>query len=212
MIAPKGFNIYTQKFDDAVRGDIPPIDGIEALKASTAGVTINDVTGTAIPGTRTSAQVFTRASGVHMDRVILPLTAATGVFTVGETVTESSSSKTGVVEEATLTRVVLKTPSGAFTGGLTLTGGTSTYTATGGTAVNVVTNLAGKLLWSFATGTEGTGNWCRIKSNTATAITLIATDDLQATGTSIILSHEGFPATGMEEQFAREQTDISYGS
>jgi hypothetical protein len=213
MKAPKGYNIWTQKFDDAVHGDYgAPMTSKDALELNTAGITISSVSGTAIAGARTSATRFTRTSGVHIDRVILPLTGATGTFTVGETVTEAASSSTGVVESATTTQVILKTISKAFTGSAVLTGGTSAYTATGGTAVNCLTPLAGKLAWSHTSGTTGgTGNWVRIKSVAAagTYFDIIATDALDSVSTAVIISNENFPAMPNEEEFARQQMDIT---
>jgi hypothetical protein len=70
----------------------------------------------------------------------IPFTGLTGTFVLGETVTETTSAETGVIlwiEVSGTTGVLgLGDVSGAFTGGLTLTGGTSSATATGGTAQN----------------------------------------------------------------------------
>jgi hypothetical protein len=184
---------------------------MEIFKADTAGYTITTVAGTAIAGTRTSATVFTRSAGVWYDRVIIDISAIVESapytnFSVGETVTESTSTSTGVVEQVTATQLVLKTISAAWTGAETITGGTSGVTATGGTAVNVVTNLKGQLIWSHASGTLTAGTWCKVKSNTASAITIdsAGAGALNATGTAIIIQPT------MEK--AREAMDIDYGS
>jgi hypothetical protein len=62
---------------------------------------------------------------------------AGGPFQLGETITESVSSATGVLKDADSlsapTYVILEPASGSLTGGHTLTGGTSSATATGGT-------------------------------------------------------------------------------
>lgn len=207
MKAPACFNVFTQKFDATLTGSFAPIDPIEAIKANTAGIPLTTVSGSAIAGTRTSSTRFTRTSGVWIQEVILPLSGVTAsggytTFYPGETVTESSSSSTGVVIEASTTELRLKTISAAFTGGLTLTGGTSGVTATGGTAVNVVTPLRGKLIFSHASGTLTAGTVLRVKSNTATYLDV--ENSLHATGTAIILCDN--------EAAMRDAMDISYGS
>lgn len=185
MIAPQGFNIITQTFNADVNLGHPKIGAEEAMELNTAGVTISTVSGSAIGGTRTSATRFTRTAGVWIDFYIIPLTAATGTFTVGETVTESGSSSTGVVVEATTTRVVLKTISAVFTGSATLTGSTSAYTATGGTVVTCLTNLKGQWAFSHASGTLTAGNWVRITNSTAAYIDIDGA--LHATGTAVVI-------------------------
>lgn len=60
----------------------------------------------------------------------IPYTAGSGAFTVGETVTGGTSSKTGVVVLDTGFGLQISTPSGAFTAGETITGGSSSKTAT----------------------------------------------------------------------------------
>jgi len=59
----------------------------------------------------------------------LTVSSATGLFTIGETITGSSSSATGTVISRTLTQVIYKSLTATFTASDTITGGTSTYTA-----------------------------------------------------------------------------------
>lgn len=198
MKPPESFNVLTQEFDPYVRGNCAQMDPMDAMKLNAAGIVINSVSGTAIAGTRTSANIFTRSAGVWYSKVIIPISSVTGTFVVGETVTETTSTSTGVIEEVTASKMVMKTITKAFTGAETLTGGTSGATATGGTPVNVVTDLKGKLAWSHTSGTTTAGIWCRIVSNTASAITVDQT--LHATGTAVILVDD--------EAAAREAMDI----
>jgi len=215
----KGFDVIAQKWTDGVTASAESLSTKDALDLNTAGQTISTVSGTAIPGTRTSGTRFTRTSGVWIDYVVIPISAivAAGVydnFVVGETVTETGSSSTGVVQDVTTTKLVLKTITKAFAGSATLTGGTSGVTATGGTAVNVLTPLKGKLAWSHTDGTLTAGNWVRILdvATTGAYFNTIATDALHSTGTSVVISHEGFPATADEHVFAREQMTLVEGS
>lgn len=63
--------------------------------------------------------------------VYLPISSASGTFTVGETVTGGSSGATGTVAlDGNGEFLLLTTPSGTFTAGETVTGGTSSKTAT----------------------------------------------------------------------------------
>ena len=207
MKAPQSWNPYTQQLDSYPSLESKTPGDYDVLQANTSGYTIVSVSGTAIPGTRTSAVIFTPTSGVWIDRVIIDISAivAAGAYTnfaVGETVTETTSTSTGVVEEITGTMIRLKTISKTFTGAKTLTGGTSGVTATGGTATNVITNLKGKLLWSHADGVLTAGTWCRIVSNTATAVTIDGA--LNTTGTSIIIVNN--------EQAARDAMNITLGA
>ena len=69
----------------------------------------------------------------------IPISGGSGTFAVGETVTESTSLATGVVrrsDQGAATPVLyIDRVTGTFTGGQTLTGGTSSATATGGTII-----------------------------------------------------------------------------
>jgi hypothetical protein len=202
MKAPKSFNLFTQTFEPDVRGDYPGGEDYDALQASTAGITITTVSGTAVAGTRTGDTTFTRSSGVWIERVIIAGTFTPANWTDGETVTETGSSSTGVLESISATKMVLNTITKAFTGSAVLTGGTSGETATGGTATNVTTNLKGWLAWSHASGTLTAGAWVRIVSNTATVLTTDGT--LHAVGTAVVLTRD--------KRAARNAMDISYGS
>lgn len=73
--------------------------------------------------------------GTPSTGVFFPITAASGAFTVGETVTGGTSTKTAVVVAVSNEKdyLLVSTLSGAFTIGETITGGTSSKTATLGT-------------------------------------------------------------------------------
>lgn len=207
MKAPQSWNPFTQELDPYPSLEFESVEEYDALQANTSGYTIVTVAGTAIAGTRTSATVFTRSSGVWYDRVIIDISAivASGGFSnfaVGETITETTSGATGVVEEVSTVRLVMKTITLAFTGGETLTGGTTGVTATGGTANNIVTNLKGQLVWSHASGTLTAGSWLRIVSNTASAITIDGA--LHTTGTAVIIV--------ANVQRARDAMDLTLGT
>lgn len=190
MKAPKSWNPYTQLLDAYPSLEHEGPSDYDAMQANTSGSTISSVSGTAIAGTRTSATIFTRTSGVWVDRVIIDISGITASggysnFSVGETITETTSSSTGVVEEVSETRLVMKTISKLFTGAKTLTGGTTGVTATGGTANNIITNLKGQLIWSHESGVLTLGAWLRVVSNTSAAITIDGA--LETTGTAVII-------------------------
>jgi len=209
MKAPQSWDPITQLIDPYPSLALGQhVSEYDALQANTSGYTITTVAGTAIAGTRTSAVVFTRSARVWIDRVIMDFTGLTAAgaytnFAVGETVTETTSSATGVVEEISLTRMVLKTITAEFTGSKTLTGGTTGVTATGeASPVNILTNLKGQWVWSHASGTLTAGSWLRIVSNTKSAITIDGA--LHSTGTAIIIVKD--------LQAARDAMDIDIGS
>jgi hypothetical protein len=203
MNAPEAYDIYNQDFDDAVLARSEPLDPLKALETNTAGHTIVSVSGTAIAGTRTAATTFTRSSGVWIKRVVIDISSVSGTFQVGETVTETTSSATGVIESVTASKMYLTTITAEFVGEKTLTGGTSGATATGGASpVNAIDDQTGKVAWSHASGTLTAGSWCLIKSNTKDALTLEHT--LHATGTAVIIADS--------PREARLAMDISYGS
>jgi hypothetical protein len=72
----------------------------------------------------------------------LPYSSASGDFIIGETITETDSGSTGEILWDDGSTFGLRNCSAAFTGGKTVTGGTSTETATGGTAQNLLTKTA----------------------------------------------------------------------
>jgi len=208
MRAPIGFDIETQQFDAAVRGDHVPLDPLEVLQANTAGVTVNSVAGTAITSTRNSATKITRDAGVWISRVIIPISAivAAGAYTnfvVGETITETGSSKTGVVESVTASLLILKTIDGEFTGAATLTGTTSSVTATGGVANNVLEDLKGQWIYAYVNPTVATGTWSRITSNVKDYLNTDVNDILGSADRIIICK---------DKDTARKAMDIDYGA
>lgn len=208
MKAFEGFDILTQKYNPAVMGTHEPLEPFETLKNNTAGVTVNSVSGSAVAGTRTSATRYTRSSGVWISRVIISFTGLTPAgaytnFAVGETVTETTSNSTGVVEEVSTTRMVLKTITKAFTGGETLTGGTTNVTATGAASpVNVIEDLRGKFAWSYVNPTSTAGKWTRIIGNIATYFDIDGA--LYGSADRAIIADD--------ETAARESMDVSYGA
>ena len=78
----------------------------------------------------------------------LTVSSATGLFTVGETITGSNSTATGSVMSRTLTSVVYKPLTGTFNASDTITGGTSTYTA----SVDSVAIGSGATIYAKGTG------------------------------------------------------------
>lgn len=162
---------------------------VNALRMS---VRIKNVIGTAIGGALSgSDKIFTRTTGYFIDRVIIPISGIVATetesnFRVGEHVVETTSNADGIVVEVTPTQVVLKTITVAqFTGNKTLTGQSSTVTATGGTVTEKLTDLSNKLAWVHVSGTPAAGELTRIISNTATTFTTLAA--MFTGGTAVIL-------------------------
>lgn len=76
----------------------------------------------------------------------LPISGASGTFTVGETVTGGTSAATGVVGlDSDSEFLLLTSPSGTFVAGETITGGTSSKTATVTTYASTVYGHVGTL-------------------------------------------------------------------
>jgi hypothetical protein len=102
--------------------------------------------------------------------VRFPISSIVGTFSEGETVTETTSSATGVLrrnDQAAGTAALYIAPAtGTFTGGQTLTGGTSGATATGGTII------------SPSTGRHHV--FRRLNSNTPPSYTIYAVDPVSA--------------------------------
>lgn len=158
---------------------------VNALKTP---VVVNSIAGTAIAGALSgSDKIFTRSAGYWIDRVRIPISSVSGTFVVNEQVTETTSSATGYIEEITGTYLVLKPPfaTAQFTGAKTLTGGTSSATATGGTPVETLTNLKNQVAWAHLSGSTGNGKLVRISTNTATTFTTITA--MQSTATAAII-------------------------
>lgn len=158
---------------------------VEALKTP---VVINSVAGTAIAGSLSgSDKIFTRTAGYWIDQVRIPISSVTGTFVVNETVTETTSSATGVVEEVTSTHLTLKQPfaTATFTGAKTLTGGTSGATATGGTPAETLTDLKNQVVWAHLSGSTGNGALERITANTNSTFTTVTA--MQSTATAAII-------------------------
>lgn len=72
------------------------------------------------------------SAGAISTGVYIPITSASGDFTVGETITGGTSTETATVVKISSERdyVLVSSPSGEFTDGETITGGTSSTTAT----------------------------------------------------------------------------------
>lgn len=92
-----------------------------------------------VPRAKFFGNILNALYGQSWPTVRIPIPGSvTGTFLVGETVTETSSSAVGVIRrddsaDGTTKALYLSVTSGTFTGGQTLTGGTSGATATGGT-------------------------------------------------------------------------------
>lgn len=84
--------------------------------------------------------ILAGAFGAAYDCVRFPISGGSGTFTEGETITESTSSATGVLRRsdqgAGTPALYIDPATGTFTGGQTLTGGTSGATTTGGTIIS----------------------------------------------------------------------------
>lgn len=119
--------------DDAGYGGIEKTREISIVKNMTK-VDLNFV-----PRAVFFGHILNALYGQSWPTVRIPIPGSvTGTFVVGETVTESTSSAVGVIRrndstDGTTKALYLSVTSGVFTGGQTLTGGTSGATATGGT-------------------------------------------------------------------------------
>lgn len=202
MKAPFCFDLRTQRLcPRRMRDQDAALTSAEvaAMQLNQRGFTVSSVSGSAIAGTRTDADTFTRAAGYWLDEVYIEHGGVTGTFQVGEAVTEATTSAAGYVKEVTSSHIVIRGPItvAQFSGDKVLTGGTSGATCTGnGTKAETVTDLKGYWVWSHASGSPATGVWLRVNSNTATAINVDGT--LHATGTAVMLfknsadAHEAF--------------------
>jgi hypothetical protein len=191
MKAPFCFDLRTQLLDPRRMENQAPILSaaiMEALKLNERGFIVNTVSGTAIAGTRTDADTFTRSAGYWVDEVRIEHGGYTGTPQLGEEVEETTSGAKGKLKEITTTHIVIRFPItvAAFVGDKLLTGATSGFTCTGdGTITTDVTDLVGQWVWSHTSGTLTAGVWCRVVSNTSTAINVDAT--LHSVGTAVIL-------------------------
>lgn len=119
--------------DDAGYGGIEKTREISVTKNMTK-VDLNFV-----PRAKFFGNILNALYGQSWPTVKIPIPGSvTGTFVVGETVTESTSSAVGVIRrddstDGSAKALYLSVTSGTFTGGQTLTGGTSGATATGGT-------------------------------------------------------------------------------
>lgn len=118
--------------DDAGYGGIEKTREISITKNMTK-VDLNFV-----PRVNFFGNILLALYGQGWNTIKFPLSGISGDFVVGESVTESTSSAVGVVrrndqDDGEEPALYLSVTSGTFTGGQTLTGGTSGATATGGT-------------------------------------------------------------------------------
>lgn len=128
MFAPK---IQTDKNDGAY-GIIDSVKDVQTTQVATEVDFSANVTDVFI------GHVLAAVFGDPTPCVKFPIPGSiTGTFSEGETITESTSSATGVLKRADVggssKALYISAVSGTFTGGQTLTGGTSGATATGGT-------------------------------------------------------------------------------
>ncbi|SVA12431.1 uncharacterized protein METZ01_LOCUS65285 [marine metagenome] len=122
-------------FSDSITGDKIVQD------AGTGNGEITDVVITSIGEGYTKTPILT-VSGT------LTISSATGLFTIGETITGSNSTATGSVMSRTLTKVVYKPLTGVFNASDVITGGTSAYTA----SVDSVAIGTGATIYAKGTG------------------------------------------------------------
>lgn len=190
MKAPFCYDLRTQLLEPKRMQEQDPIlaaAALHAMELNAKGFTFS-VSGTAIAGTRTDADTFTRTSGFWIDEVYIEHGGVTGTFVVGEAVVETTSGASGFVKEITASHIVIRgaITTAAFVGDKLLTGGTSGATCTGdGTISTTYTDLKGYWVFSHASGTVTAGSWMRVTSNTGTTVDVDGT--LHATGTGIIL-------------------------
>lgn len=118
--------------DDAGYGSIEKTREIQTVKNMT-NIELN-----LVPRHEFMGNILLALFGLTYACVKFPVSSVSGNFTVGETITESTSGATGVLrrtdeDDGTSPALYIEPVSGTFTGGETLTGGTSSATATGGT-------------------------------------------------------------------------------
>ena len=96
-----------------------------AIPAPTGKITVN-------VEPKTFGHFLEGVYGASLKGILLPITAASGYFTVGEVITGGTSAKTATVVAVSNEKdyLLVSAPSGAFTIGETLTGATSSKTAT----------------------------------------------------------------------------------
>lgn len=174
---------------------------IEALRVNKTGFARTvDVTGN-VTVTRTDANTATATSANFVANFVITHAAMTTPFTVGETVTETGTSATGVVVEAAYTWTRLSSTSATvFAGNALLTGGTSGYTATGTGKTTNLKALTGKWAYSYNPSAPNDGVFLKITSNTATTCDVDGT--LEATGTRLVIfdnENEAYEAVSLEQ-------------
>jgi hypothetical protein len=156
--APRGFwgdasltaNQTYYRWNDATSA--AEIHGNKVATTSSVTFTGSGINDLSVSGT------FTGPSGTTYSVIVdgtnfqtVPYTGASGPFTVGETVTETPSGFTGVVVSDSGSILILSGVTGAFTDGHTITGGTSTSTAT----TNKPSNIYDTFSWSDTNGGSG---------------------------------------------------------
>lgn len=159
---------------------------VEALKMNKLGLTRTvNVTG-ALTGTRADANTFAATSANLVANYLVTHAKMATPFTVGETLTETGTSATGIVVEAAATWTRLRPVSATqIAGNALLTGGTSGLTATGTGKTTTLKALAGKWAYSYDPATPNGGVFAKITSNTATTIDVDGT--LETTGTRLVI-------------------------
>jgi hypothetical protein len=133
---PKSSGVFTPKVDTAVNdgayGVIDAVRDVQAVKNMT------EISFQARAQSTFLGHLLMAAFGTAYATVRIPIPGSiTGTYVEGETITESTSSATGVLRRldagGSVKALYIAPSSGTFTGGQTLTGGTSGATATGGT-------------------------------------------------------------------------------
>ncbi len=133
---PKLSGSFTPKVqttqDDGAYGIIDKVKDVQAVQVAT------DVTFSGVVRDVYFGHLLNAAFGTETPCVKFPIPGSiTGTFVEGETITESTSTATGVLKRlddgGSSKALYISVVTGTFTGGQTLTGGTSSATATGGT-------------------------------------------------------------------------------
>lgn len=123
--------------DDSAYGVIDAVKEVQIVKNMTK------VNVSAIARDEWFGNILMACFGTTYGCVEFPVTSISGDFVVGETITETTSSATGelrrIDQSGTGGILWIDPATGVFTGGQTLTGGTSAATATGGTIAAVAT-------------------------------------------------------------------------
>lgn len=116
--------------DEGAYGIIDKVKEVQTVKNWT------EVQFSAIARDQFFGHILMALFGTTYKTIKVPITSISGTgFVEGETVTESTSSATGTIRRVDPAHLYVERATGTWTGGQTVTGGTSSTTATGGTII-----------------------------------------------------------------------------